>query len=125
MKLKRLTALVSAILVVAMGSSTLAYADVAGETEVKYLTPELLFELESEAFAEESENQSQPEEIAETDVEEVVEESVEEVADEAVITEEDVAVIEETEVIGAICTFDKPNLTLFALIFIPPNFFGV
>lgn len=99
MKLKRLTALVSAILVVAMGSSTLAYADVAGETEVKYLTPELLFELESEAFAEESENQSQPEENAETDVEEVVEESVEEVTDEAVVTEEDVAVIEETEVV--------------------------
>lgn len=46
MFLKKLSALVASALIVSLASPMLAYADVLGETKVKYFTPEVLFDIQ-------------------------------------------------------------------------------
>ena len=76
---KKFIAAIASMIIVSMSSSTLVFADVAGETKKEYFTPDVLFELEAELEAEEA---------AATD--ETIDEITEEVVEEAEITETEV-----------------------------------
>ncbi len=86
---KKFIAAIASMIIVSMSSSTLVFADVAGETKKEYFTPDVLFELEAELEAEEA---------AATD--ETIDEITEEVVEETEVTE--------TEVIPA----DAPEVAL-------------
>lgn len=98
MKQKKILAIIASMLIVTMSSSTLVFADVAQETKVKYLTPEVLMALE-EGLGSENDTKN-PEEVAdftETETEVSDETTEEETTETTEASEEPEADVSKTE----------------------------